>query len=1329
VSVVAIDGSLILLLPGVAAAVLLVFVAYVGLLFIRCRLAQGRQQFEKAILLEEKLASLLHWRSFSGPRLADLYLLAGRDDPDAFDLYTATLSQMPDPKVAASRMSALLRTEDLKTHFDLCRRVFIRLYEENVRTPHVWEMCKEIASIEGDDRKTVAILHEWMDELPNRKVCLELRDIYLPGDTSDERAEEIFRKSLGFEGDHRPTIDKLYAIFSDRWDTSDEALFLYRKVLQLEPEREWANSAVAEILSRQGEKREIIPLLVKGNETERALAAIFDLFGPNPDDVWALGWMCEIVMRQNNRDAHALGICHRYVASGGDSPAPLSFLFRVYSDQRDRSPDALAVFESYRRAHIEDIEGLRALAKAYRDTGRVRDAVWLLEEGLEEFPGDLKLIKDLARTFLREGMRSEKALLRMTEYIEYEWDEEVASFLRDVLLESEGDRSVTVRVLSCWLEHRPDDADVLRALARIHLEDRDTMDGIPLFRKLMDLGHEPPWVIRGLADLYSWSGDRGASAETIYTRAVNQGVAGDHVIVALAQVNHDQGRRDGFALEILRRAVGLPDCPVALKVALAAICFDMEMFHLTVSLSQEVLELEPSHLEAERWLGKALTRSGGDTHAYKTLQKVYAERPDDEGLLDELTEAYVLAGVSSVDAFGVYERYLKTRPAEDGGSDLVLDARKFYGLASFRSGEYAVGFATLKFLYEESPERAKSLVTAAEKCLGAARERERLLSMVLEFGDVGLARPLLIAHAKAYPDRVDLLVGFLRKTRRDFVEALGQVMEVQEDLHAADLVTVRLLGEMASCHIFAGDMDMAARRWRELLDLTHDEEHEGPPLPFARGEARWPLLGTDVSRLLGRVLKLLKKGLRHGSVFFVAGRLFLRKDNPRKAAQYLAKARELAPGDQETAHFLKVAYRGTFERTGADEVREKLADVLAAEENWDEAIVEYQGIAGDYSQAQLVAVKISRCFMEKGHPTVAAREIEKTLEGEDVTRENLEVWYTLGVALKMAGRREEARLTFERIGFVDFNYRDVRRTLDEFSRSIVAAEQAIPSSGHLTIGDLATGEFDVSEMHHERFEIIEVCGRGGMASVFKAMDHEFDPPLLVALKILPEGVARNEKAVLLFKREAAATIKLNHPNIVRVYSTGEENGRRYISMEYIDGPDFASVIDRQGRLDPRLVVTYLRQILAGLGNAHSMGVFHKDIKPSNIMITHFSPEGVVKITDFGIARIVSDEIGRTKTLSIRGTLPYMSPQQVAGEPATAGDDIYSLGITLYEMLSGDPPFLRGDIAYQHAHKDPRPIQEVAPHIPPFLETIVMRCLDKDPARRYAGTHEILKQLQ
>jgi serine/threonine-protein kinase len=240
-----------------------------------------------------------------------------------------------------------------------------------------------------------------------------------------------------------------------------------------------------------------------------------------------------------------------------------------------------------------------------------------------------------------------------------------------------------------------------------------------------------------------------------------------------------------------------------------------------------------------------------------------------------------------------------------------------------------------------------------------------------------------------------------------------------------------------------------------------------------------------------------------------------------------------------------------------------------------------------------------------------------------------------------------------------------------------------------------------------------------MGIVYKARDNELDE--VVALKILPDNLSNNPEAVARFKQEARSARRLSHRNIVRIHDIGEEMGRKYISMEYVEGTNLKDMLRQSGKLPYKSVVLYMRQTSQALSYAHSIGIIHRDIKPANIMITH---DDQVKITDFGIAKIM-ESTEATLAGMVIGTPLYMSPEQVEGRPVDNRADIYSIGVMFYELAAGFPPFSEGDLAYQHLHVEPKPLTSSPPE---FVE-IIMKCLKKNRDERWASIEEILVKLE
>jgi eukaryotic-like serine/threonine-protein kinase len=265
---------------------------------------------------------------------------------------------------------------------------------------------------------------------------------------------------------------------------------------------------------------------------------------------------------------------------------------------------------------------------------------------------------------------------------------------------------------------------------------------------------------------------------------------------------------------------------------------------------------------------------------------------------------------------------------------------------------------------------------------------------------------------------------------------------------------------------------------------------------------------------------------------------------------------------------------------------------------------------------------------------------------------------------------------------------------------------------------------DQPRLFDGRYELLGRLGAGGMATVWLAEDTSLHRK--VAIKVLAERYAEDEQFVERFRREAQSAAGLNHPNIVAIYDRGVAEGTYYIAMEYLDGPTLKDVIDERGGLEPNRAIGFATQILSALRFAHNHGVVHRDIKPHNVVV---APDGRLKVTDFGIARAGASQM--TEVGSIVGTAQYLSPEQARGEVVGPPSDLYSVGIVLYEMLTGRVPF-EGDsavaIAMKHLSEEPVPPSVYAPGTPPALEQVVLRALAKDAGDRYQTAEEMAADL-
>ena len=261
-----------------------------------------------------------------------------------------------------------------------------------------------------------------------------------------------------------------------------------------------------------------------------------------------------------------------------------------------------------------------------------------------------------------------------------------------------------------------------------------------------------------------------------------------------------------------------------------------------------------------------------------------------------------------------------------------------------------------------------------------------------------------------------------------------------------------------------------------------------------------------------------------------------------------------------------------------------------------------------------------------------------------------------------------------------------------------------------------------SQLLNNRYLLLEQLGKGGMAIVYRARDTMLERS--VALKVLRESYSRDQAFLDRFRQEAKAAANLSHPNIVTVHDFGLDKGQLFIVMEYIPGADLKTLIKQRGRFTPEEAVPLLIQACAGIGYAHRAGLVHCDVKPQNLLVT---PDMRLKVTDFGIARALSTIHPEEQSEVIWGSPQYFSPEQAAGVAPSPASDVYSLGIIMYEMLTGSLPFHGGsvaELAHLHIEAEPVPISEMLPNISPILEQIQTKVLSKEPSQRYRTADQL-----
>jgi len=255
-----------------------------------------------------------------------------------------------------------------------------------------------------------------------------------------------------------------------------------------------------------------------------------------------------------------------------------------------------------------------------------------------------------------------------------------------------------------------------------------------------------------------------------------------------------------------------------------------------------------------------------------------------------------------------------------------------------------------------------------------------------------------------------------------------------------------------------------------------------------------------------------------------------------------------------------------------------------------------------------------------------------------------------------------------------------------------------------------------------RYQLTSRLGKGGMAYVYKARDRMLERD--VAVKLLRDDYSHSPAFLERFRQEARASANLSHPNIVTVHDFGVDGGQIYIVMEFVPGVDLKTLIQKRGRFRPEEALPLLIQACAGIGYAHRAGLVHCDVKPHNMLVT---PDGRLKVTDFGIARALATIRPDEQSDVVWGSPQYFSPEQAAGNAPSPASDVYSLGIVMYEMLTGSLPFQSpsaSQLARMHLESDPPLLTEMVPELPPTLERILAKVLSKEPSQRYRTADQL-----
>ncbi len=372
---------------------------------------------------------------------------------------------------------------------------------------------------------------------------------------------------------------------------------------------------------------------------------------------------------------------------------------------------------------------------------------------------------------------------------------------------------------------------------------------------------------------------------------------------------------------------------------------------------------------------------------------------------------------------------------------------------------------------------------------------------------------------------------------------------------------------------------------------------------------------------------------------------------------------------------------------------------------------------GFYSEACRLLADL---LTQRGELDLAVEKYAEALEIWGPDKAPLEMQQTYAELLEQAEQQQEALTIYEGIRRRDVHFSDIADRIENLKKHLSTVAElgardvttvAMDSRSGARIGD-----------ENSRYEILEELGRGGMGVVYRARDRNLGR--VVALKVLTDSLRQHPQAVKLFLREARAAAALNHQNIVTLFDAGQEGETYFLTMECLDGSGLESVLANRGPLPIKAVATVGLQVAAGLDYAQRSKIVHRDIKPANLLLTR---DRTVKIMDFGLAKMV-EEVRRGSTL-IGGTPNFMAPEQATGGTVDHRTDLYALGGTLFELITGTVPFESGDVVYHHAHTPPPDARERNVDVPAAMAELILQMMAKDPNERVQSARDLAARLQ
>lgn len=1047
-----------------------------------------------------------------------------------------------------------------------------------------------------------------------------------------------------------------------------------------------AISLLKELLSRQPNNREVILLLAQAYvdwqhypaESIPVLRIAHKLLPENQGITLALA---HAYAEAGAEDQEALELYEIATALMESGRGAIAYRAGRILERNGKLEQALRYYRVAERDGCEEADVVERMADLYVATGTANEkCLPVLEKVAPSRTQDARFLEALCHAYAAAKQVGDKARSAASNLLALEPNSVIAlrQLAKCELQAGRPEQALSFAERAYEIE--PTDAENLLVLSYCYLS-CERLDGraIEVYRKALTMEPENPSLLRMIGLALAQSGVMNDEDYELLRRAVGANPIVDELWTALATAARQRGDHT-LAIEALEKLVELGVessnilCMLAEEYALIG-----DYSVKTIPAYEGALRVDPANSAYQRALARAyIAAKRADAPVLEFMENVFSQNPTELAIGEYLAEHYLQH--QRFDDATKLARWLLQSDKENE------HYQKLYARASLGANRLDEAIRHYEFLLHSHPDDREAQINLAVALAGkfrldeqAAQHYVSALRLAPNLTQVRLLLARHYAQQGHYGSALDQLREVLRIDPKHQPRVLEEVRYYL--VQAPDRPDLRWF--LVDLLIEAGSLDEACEQLEELFALD-------PTQTRAMLQAYDRILSKDPNRFAA----LLQKG-----------RILMAQGRIEEARPLLERAHQIEPRDAEVRNELESLYEHLLTKSDNIGIRFELAKLYYSEGNYDRAIAEFQKTAQDFRFENESLKMLGLCFMGKGMLEFALQEFQKLV----LDNELKEILYELGQRYEAKGDFVGAKQVYRMLFTADVTFRDVKQ---KFEMLAGATSDPLQFERSTLITQL-------SERAQSRYELIEEVGRGAMGIVYRAHDHELDE--IVALKILPDNLSQNPDALNRFRAEARAARRLSHPHIVRIHDIGEEKGRKYISMEYVKGTDLKRYLRQKKKLSPEEVVRLMIPVCEALDYAHSKNIVHRDIKPANIMLTD---QGVPKVSDFGIAKAL-EATGETMAGAIIGTPLYMSPEQIQGQPVDHRADIYSLGIMMYELLNGAPPFTAGDLAYQHCRVMPPPIEG----IPQELNAIVLKCLEKDREKRWSSAGELARALR